>query len=255
MKAIKIYTDGSSIGNPGPGGWAAVIYFDNKVKELGGYGGDESTNNKMEINSSIEALKFVYENIFNKDEDIKIEICSDSAYLINGITKWIFGWMKNGWVNKMEDEVANRDLWEKLHFYTSKMKVSWSKVAGHSGVHVNERCDIIANGFATKEDVKLFDGDESEYEKAVNLGERRSSSKTKGQFKNTESKGLSDMNNIVTVSKKPKSGYYISYVNQILMKHETWTECEARVKGVKGAKFKKVKDLMEEEAVVKQWIN
>ena len=101
---LTIFTDGSSRGNPGPGGWAAVVIHGDKLQELGG-GEANTTNNRMEITAAVRGL----EKTKKGDE---VTIYTDSSYLINGITKWIKGWKRNGWITKTKDEVLNRDLWE-----------------------------------------------------------------------------------------------------------------------------------------------
>lgn len=155
MEKIIIYTDGSSKGNPGPGGWAAVIEsrsmnHEVRIEEIGG-NEKETTNNRMEMRAAIEALK-------NIEENSEVEINSDSEYLINGITKWIKGWQKNNWQTKDKREVLNKDLWEELFLETEKRKVEWKKVAGHSGHKENERCDLIAQSLAEGKKVLLYNG-------------------------------------------------------------------------------------------------
>lgn len=147
---ITIYTDGSSKGNPGSGGWGAIIFDGENVREIGERE-EKTTNNRMEMTAAIKALK-------NIPENSEIEIHSDSAYLINGITVWIKKWQKNNWRTKNKKAVLNKDLWEKLLVETEKRKIEWKKVLGHSGHKFNERCDEIANGFAGGEKVKLYNG-------------------------------------------------------------------------------------------------
>ena len=158
---ITIYTDGSSKGNPGPGGWAAVVIENNYggqgelVREFGGRE-EHTTNNRMEMMAAIEALK-------NTLENSEIEIHTDSAYLIGGIMIWIKNWQKNNWWTKDKREVLNKDLWEKLLAETEKRKVEWKKVLGHSGHEFNERCDKIATSFADGLSVSLYNGLKSDY--------------------------------------------------------------------------------------------
>ncbi len=149
MEKIKIYTDGSSRGNPGPGGWAAVIIegSEEKIKEVGGRE-ENTTNNKMEMTAAIESLKATEENS-------EIEIYTDSEYLMKGITLWIHNWQKNNWKTKDKKDVLNKDLWLLLLEETSKRKVEWKKVVGHSGDKWNERCDEIATSFADNKRVTL----------------------------------------------------------------------------------------------------
>jgi len=171
MEKIIIYTDGSSRGNPGPGGWGAIIIrgddrktFENEseVLEIGGRE-DMTTNNRMEMIAAIEALRVLpsFEN--SQGKNIEVEIFSDSEYLIKGITLWIKGWQKNNWRTKDRKEVLNQDLWQKLLEETEKRNVQWKKVLGHSGHKFNDRCDEIATSFADGILPELFDGLKSEY--------------------------------------------------------------------------------------------
>ncbi|MFA6269701.1 MAG: ribonuclease HI [Candidatus Paceibacterota bacterium] len=161
---IKIYTDGSSRGNPGPGGYGAIIINDSKSEilnpksEIIEIGGREemTTNNRMEMVAAIEGLK-------NIPENYEVEIYSDSAYLIGGITIWINNWQKNNWRTKDKREVLNKDLWQALLIETEKRKVEWQKVAGHSGHELNDRCDDIATSFADNKNVSLYNGSKQGY--------------------------------------------------------------------------------------------
>jgi len=134
---IVIYTDGACSGNPGDGGWGALVITLDGETEL--YGGEHSTtNNKMELTAVIKALEFV-----GKIET-PIEIYTDSQYVKNGITEWIIGWKKNGWRNSQKQPVKNKDLWEKLDELSSSVKISWNWVKGHNGHVENERVDELA---------------------------------------------------------------------------------------------------------------
>jgi len=155
MSKIVIYTDGSSKGNPGSGGWAGIIFNEEFVKEIGGQE-EYTTNNRMEMTAVIEALK-------NIPENAEVEIHSDSEYLINGITIWIKNWQKNNWQTKDRREVLNKDLWEKLLMEVAKRKIEWKKVLGHSGHALNERCDELATSFADGKNVLLYKGSEADY--------------------------------------------------------------------------------------------
>jgi ribonuclease HI len=175
---IIIYTDGSSLGNPGRSGWGAVILVPDqnnsklkvesekcKVVELGGFE-RESTNNRMELMAAISALKLIRER---KIQATKMKIHTDSAYVLNGITLWVYGWLKNNWRTAAKEPVLNKDLWEelfKLDFNLKKeMEIEWIKVPGHAGVKLNERCDEIATSFAAGERILLFTGSLIDYEK------------------------------------------------------------------------------------------
>lgn len=163
---ITIYTDGSSRGNPGPGGFGAIIISSSEGKvassqvnetviEIGGRE-DVTTNNRMELRAAIEALRCV-------PEGGEVEIHSDSEYVIKGITLWVDGWQKNGWRTKAKKDVLNKDLWEQLVVETEKRKVIWNHVRGHADNELNNRCDVIATSFADNSPVKLYEGPRENY--------------------------------------------------------------------------------------------
>jgi ribonuclease HI len=171
MEITSVYTDGSSRGNPGPGGWAAIIVGDHTVRELGGRE-ERTTNNRMEMLAAIEALKSLPSDSNaptfqseSRSKGVGIEIYTDSEYLLNGITKWIFAWQANGWKTKNKKEVLNQDLWERLLSEVEKRNLDWQKVEGHSGHKLNDRCDEIATGFADNKKVILFNGEKKNYQK------------------------------------------------------------------------------------------
>lgn len=155
---IRIFTDGSSRGNPGPGGWGAIIQTGREVRELGG-SEDHTTNNKMELSAAINALAYVAEN--NIRGDIVLE--TDSKYLVQGITEWIKSWQRNGWKTSARKDVENRELWEALHFVVSGLSIEWKHVGGHAGHPGNERSDEIATAFADKIKINLYHGPLSKY--------------------------------------------------------------------------------------------
>lgn len=157
MNKFVIYTDGSSKGNPGPGGFGAIIINDDKfqIKEIGGRE-EMTTNNRMEIMAAIEALK-------NTPQNSEVEIFTDSEYLMKGITIWIKKWQENNWRTKDKRDVLNQDLWRELLAETEKRKVKWQKVLGHSNHSLNDRCDEIATGFADGENARLFNGPKDGY--------------------------------------------------------------------------------------------
>ncbi len=138
MKKITIYTDGACSGNPGPGGWGAVLLSGSHTKEI--YGGElETTNQRMELQAVIEALTAL------KVTDWDVKVYSDSAYVVNAFQQnWLDKWQKNGWQNSKKEPVANQDLWHKLLLLTAKNRVKMFKVKGHAGDKYNERCDQLA---------------------------------------------------------------------------------------------------------------
>ena len=134
---IKIYTDGACVGNPGPGGWAAIILLENEKREL--FGGEKlTTNNRMELTAPVRALDSLLESSH-------VSIYTDSQYVKNGITVWISNWKRNGWKTSNGKQVRNQDLWQALYQSTQRHVVQWYWVKGHSGHAENERVDQAAN--------------------------------------------------------------------------------------------------------------
>jgi len=150
IKSVDIYTDGACSGNPGPGGWAAILRYKGSEKEISGFE-RQTTNNRMEMKAVIEALRML-------KEPCKVRVHSDSRYLRDGITLWIHEWKLNGWMTKGKQPVKNRELWEALDDLALKHQVEWAWVEGHAGHPENERCDelarqeIVRNGIRRTED-------------------------------------------------------------------------------------------------------
>ena len=140
---VKIYTDGACIGNPGPGGWAAVILFKNEIKKI--FGGEKlTTNNRMELTAAIKALEYFLISE-KKYSSIKIlKIYTDSTYLKEGITIWINNWEKNNWKTSDKKNVKNIDLWKKLKILTKLKQINWYWVKGHSNDPMNDLADELA---------------------------------------------------------------------------------------------------------------
>lgn len=229
MQEITIFTDGSSMGNPGPGGWAAIISDKKTATELGGFN-PKTTNNRMEMTAAIEAINYISEKDLSEAE---ITVYTDSEYLINGITKWVFGWEERGWVTANKKTVLNKDLWQLLSAKVRDMEIEWRYVEGHAGIAGNERVDTIATEFAAGKSPKLFNGDAKEYSVDIrNLAPAYG--KSSGQ-------------------KTEKVYSYLSMVDGEIKTHKTWKECEARVKG-KKARFKKTFSKADEEKIIKSWL-
>lgn len=158
LPTIKsIYTDGACSGNPGPGGWGTVVYFDDgSVHELGGYEA-QSTNNRMEMQAAIAGLQFLLET----GQTTPIELFTDSEYTKKGITQWIAGWKRRGWQTAAKKPVLNQDLWKVLDEVNQAAKaqtgqpVIWTYVRGHAGNEGNERCDTIARAFSHRRAIQL----------------------------------------------------------------------------------------------------
>lgn len=137
MKEVEIFTDGACKGNPGPGGWGALLRFGATEKSLCG-GEANTTNNRMELMAAIEALKAL-------KESCDVHLTTDSQYVRQGITSWLKGWKKNGWKTSARKPVKNADLWLQLDEQVGRHKVRWSWVKGHSGHRENEIADELAN--------------------------------------------------------------------------------------------------------------
>ena len=136
MKKIDIYTDGACSGNPGPGGWGALLFYNNQKKILKGFLA-KTTNNIMEMTAVVESLKAL-------KEPCEVVIYSDSKYVIDGATKWLFNWKRNGWKNSQKQEVKNKDLWVDLDSLLVKNSVEFVWIKGHNNNEFNEECDTIA---------------------------------------------------------------------------------------------------------------
>ncbi|WP_225073330.1 ribonuclease HI [Desulfuromonas sp. CSMB_57] len=138
---VEIFSDGACSGNPGPGGWGTLLRWDGHTRELSGFEA-QTTNNRMEMMAAIAGLEAL-------KRPCRVRVTTDSQYLYKGITEWIHGWRKKGWKNSKKEEVANRDLWERLLELTSKHQVEWHWVRGHNGHPENERCDELARAAIT----------------------------------------------------------------------------------------------------------
>lgn len=230
---ITIFTDGASRGNPGPGGWGAVVVVGNdRVKELGG-GEKHTTNNRMELTALAEALEYSKKLGLN----LPIHIFTDSSYASNGATTWIHGWKKNNFQTRDKKDVLNRDLWERLDpLVTNDDEIHWHVVPGHSGIHGNERCDEIATSFADGNGLILFDGPLAEYAITDILDISRD------EFKK-EKKDRSKM----------KAYSYLSLVDGKAMRHESWADCKERVDGKSGVKFRKSVSPEDEKQILEEW--
>ena len=231
--SITIFTDGSSRGNPGPGGWASIIRTETQAFELGGRE-DHTTNNRMELLAAIEALSFLVQKKLGV-KDIVVQ--SDSKYVIQGITSWVFGWKKNGWITAGKKEVGNRDFWERLSGLTVGLGIEWKYVEGHAGHPGNERCDEIATQCADNVSVDLYKGARDSYPIDLDALPTAGAQATKAKKKSSSVKAFS----------------YLSLVDGNFQIHKTWAECESRVKGVRGARFKKSISKADEDAIRKEW--
>ncbi len=238
-KTIHIYSDGACSGNPGPGGWSAVVIFpEGCVRELGG-GERPSTNNRMEMMGAIAALTAV------ADRPEPVKLFTDSGLLINGITSWIHGWKRKGWLTAAGQPVVNQDLWERLDALAQarKGRLTWVHVKGHAGQELNERCDVIAVAFSKGGRPALYNGP------AIGCGY----SLLEPEAEHLHQPKPKSASGSKPRSKPKTSGYYLSYVNGCVERYYTWPQCQSHVIGVAGAKFKKVHSAEEEQEALKLW--
>jgi len=238
---MKIFTDGSSRGNPGPGGWASILISSDTVRELGGREA-HTTNNRMEMTAALRGLESAASNIKSKE----ITVITDSAYLLNGITKWIHGWKQKNWIGSQKQEIVNRDLWERLSdvidaIIDKGVDVQWKIIKGHSGHSLNERCDKIATSFADGDGVQLYNGPLVRYEYDIRPNGRDASHE------------ISSLKRPGKKSSNPKAYSYVSVVDGVVKVDKTWKECEARVKGTSGARFKKSLNMVDEKKIVEEF--
>lgn len=234
---IVLFTDGACSGNPGPGGWACVLSLpDGRVRELAG-GERQTTNNRMEMRAVLEGLKAA------ASLPGPAIVHTDSTYVLGGMTKWMSGWKRRGWKTAAGEPVKNEDLWRELDAAREargRGGVLWRWVRGHDGHDANERCDELAVAFSKNRPVDLYDG--------PLLGYPYGSLAPSDELNLPESKPKSGG------SAAPKGpATYLSYVDGKLERHTAWLECEARVKGRGGAKFKKVHSAEEEGATLRAW--
>ena len=209
------YTDGSCLGNPGPGGWGVHAELpDGTVLELGG-GDLETTNNRMELRAAIEAARLTA-------RCPAVTIITDSSYVRQGIMSWLKGWKRNGWKASTGKPVENQALWQELDALADD-RITWEWTRAHVGTPGNERCDQIARWFA---------------------------------------QGIAPLRPArAPISPRPIAGDrppshgtgYLSLVDGIVARHATWADCERRVHGVRGARFKKVRSPAEEQATISAW--
>lgn len=204
-QSIDIITDGACAGNPGRGGWAAIVIVAGDIHEYAGSVA-ETTNNRMELTAAIHGL-------MHAPPAQSINVYTDSQYLINGITKWVSGWQRNGWKTRNGTTVENQDLWQQLLTYHSAA-VTWHYVRGHSGHTHNERANLLA--------------------------QQQAGSQPQGTRHPSSASG-------------PGFPVYLSLVAGQLGQHRTWEDCKAVVHGVSGAKFKKVNSAHERRATLISW--
>jgi ribonuclease HI len=235
---VIVFTDGAAKGNPGPGGWGAIVVTpDRRVAELGG-GSPHTTNNRMELSGAIAALQHVV------SQPGPIAIYTDSTYLIQGITQWVWGWRKRGWKTAQGGDVLNRELWEQLSSLIgarARGEVDWHWVRGHVGTPGNERADQISVAFALQQSADLYVGSLDSYTLPIL------------RLPDDTSLPTRPAGSVSTVKTKVAAYSYLSVVDGVPMRHITWAECEQRVKGQSGARFKKATSAADETAILSGW--
>lgn len=225
---VTIFTDGAAKGNPGPGGYGAVVVLGDTVQELG-EAKTLTTNNEMELRAVVAALSVV-------PDDVTAEIYTDSKYVVEGATGWVFGWLRNGWKTKTGGDVLHKDVWQSLHAELQRVNVEWHKVPGHVGIIGNERADTIASDLGAGKSIDLYSGPRTGYEYEI---ENVSYDKAKAEERSAARKRQAQ-----------KAYSYVSLVDGVVQTHATWKECEARVKGKKGVRFKKSLSAADEKDII-----
>ena len=229
---LTMFTDGAAKGNPGPGGYGVVIHDGKTVTELGGHKA-RTTNNEMELTAVVKALQMA------SGTSKEVAIYTDSKYVVEGATGWIFGWQRNGWQTKAKTDVINKNLWQELVPLLQKIDVEWHKVPGHVGIVGNERADVIASTFALEGKLDLYIGDKSTYQYKI---ENTSYDESKAKDRSDARKRSAQ-----------KAYSYVSAVDGLIKVHTTWSDCEARVKGKRGTRFKKSLDAGNEKEIIKEF--
>lgn len=239
-QTITVFCDGACKGNPGPGGWGSIVAFGNEeVTELGG-ADPQTTNNMMELTAAIRALDAVEAGMLERGwSAVPLQIFSDSKYVITGATQWRHGWKKNQWKKADGMLVSNLRHWQELDALCDRLllrtRMQWAYVEAHVGIPGNERCDQIASSFAEGREPVLWSGARSEYN--VDLTQTVSTTPKAPVVKDTSG----------------RFPLYISWIGGELCEHKTWPECQARVHGRSGAKYKKVSSQTEYDDVLKAW--
>lgn len=234
---VVLFTDGACSGNPGPGGWACILAdAQGRVRELAGRE-DRTTNNRMELTAVIEGLRAA------QGLPGPAVVHTDSSYVIGGITAWIRNWKRRGWRTAEGEPVKNEDLWRALDAAVAARGeggTQWRWVRGHSGHDANERCDELAVAACRKAPLELYRGPLLGYphgslapSEAAAMPERRERSRAPGEAQGP--------------------AVYLSLLEGRLERHASWKDCESRVKGRSGARFKKVRSPSEERETLKAW--
>lgn len=250
---ILVYCDGACKGNPGPGGWGAVVLVGGREGTVQEFGGGEqlTTNNIMELVGATRGLEAaecaLLKNRPRSTAQIRqVRVFCDSKYVIQGASQWRHGWKKSNWVKQDGTPVANLRYWQELDALCDRLalrtKVEWVYVEGHAGIPGNERCDEIAQGIALGRSVTLYSGRYGDY--GIDLFEPLTVNRKPQTDIETESGSGTG---------KKKYPLYLSYINGELREHASWPECQAVVNGRSGAKYKKVTSAGEYQKTLASW--
>lgn len=246
--SLILFTDGACSGNPGPGGWGAILlYPDGRVRELGG-GEPKTTNNRMELAAAIAVLAEA------KAWRGRVILYTDSTYLIHGARSWLAAWKRRGWKTAAGGAVQNRDLWEKLEEALGGLApgaLAWHYVRGHSGSPGNERSDEIAVSFAQGRPVQLYEGPLDGY--SCDVARLPEPAPVPEAAQATRGRAERAAGSFPGRPARRRGGYYLSLVDGRLERHAAWAECQARVHGRSRARFKKVSSAEEEADCLRRW--
>ena len=232
MNHVLVFTDGAAKGNPGPGGFGVVIQEGTQITELGGRSA-HTTNNEMELRAAVEAIRTL------KDTKHPIHLYTDSKYVAQGAEQWIFGWLKNEWKTKAGTEVRNKALWQALAPLLKSARVTWHVVPGHVGIPGNERADTIASAYALGKRPPLYQGPADAYGLDItNVAFDADKKEARSSARQRQSQ---------------KAYSYVSLRDGVVVVHATWAECEARVKGRSGVRFKKSVSADDERRIVNEF--
>lgn len=246
---VVVFTDGAAKGNPGPGGWGAVVLLGAAaVREFGACGG-HTTNNRMEITAALTVLEWLAEA--PGDPPASVTLVTDSTYVLRGVTEWVKNWKRRGWKTQDGGDVANRDLWERLDAVASACAhLRWRHVPGHAGYPGNERADEIASTFALRKTPPLYcgpyDGYPHDLQSMPAPGSPMRSVRKAGAATGAKVGGKG-------TSKGGAAHSYVSMVDGVVATHRTWAECERRVNGRSGARFRKTTSAADEKSLIAEW--
>lgn len=235
-----LFCDGASRGNPGRSGWAYLLIASGKVREAGGFV-ERATNNQMELQALLEAVRYLDSHSIDESS---IDVYLDSQLILSGASVWRFAWSKRAWKTKDGEEVKNIQQWKELHDLLTKLEkrisFNWWYIPGHSAYPSNDRVDEMATSFADSEACDLYEGTLKSYPVDFKSGlDGLEHFQVKKASKSSKASS--------------KKAYYLSVIGDQIFRDATWSACEARVKGRRAAKYKKVTDESEERRVLQSW--